>query len=106
MITTRCPLNLSGGGESWKDWHFGPWGRAREWFLIAPDSTRYSAGEIHELTALMLDVDWLRHRVRELEAQAVGVRMTIEEAAVLRAAAAILARTVPVAARTRLSIAA
>ena len=104
--TITGPLALDRGGASWAGWTFAPWGRAREWFLIAPDSTRYSAGEIHELTALMLDVDWLRHRVRELEAQAVGVRMTIEEAAVLRAAAAILARTAPPAARTRLSIAA
>ena len=102
----RKTITLATGGPSWTGWTFGHWGRAREGFLIAPDGTRYSAGEISQIPILMLDVDWLRHRVRELEAQAVGVRMTIEEAAVLRAAAAILARTVPAAARARLSIAA
>lgn len=98
-------ITLATGGPSWTGWTFGPWGRAREWFLLAPDGSRYSAGEICELAGLMLDVDWLRHRVRELEAQAVGVRMTMEEAAALRAAAAILARALP-APRARLSVAA
>lgn len=98
-------ITLATGGPSWTGWTFGPWGRAREWFLLAPDGSRYSAGEISQLPHLMLDVDWLRHRVRELEAQAVGVRMTFEEAAALRQAAVILARALP-APRARLSVAA
>lgn len=91
----RKTITLATGGPSWSGWTFGPWGRAREWFLLAPDGTRYSAHEIRELTGLMLDVDWLRHRVRELEAQAVGVRITLEEAAALRLAAATILNRIP-----------
>lgn len=91
------PVDLSQGGESWKGWKFGQWGRAREWRLHAPDGALYTAGELHGLHALQLDVDFLRLQVRELTEQRDGaaVHLTLTEVAALLAAAAILARVLP-----------
>lgn len=59
-------LDLSIGGQSWDGWHFGPWGRAREWRLHAPDGAHYTAGEVGTVRAQALDIDYLQRRVREL----------------------------------------
>lgn len=85
----RIPLALCGYG--WAGWRLGPYGKARAWRLYGPDGTGYTAGEIAELRALQLDVDWLRMRVQELEAVAAGglERGDVED---LRAAAAVLLR--------------
>ena len=91
---TRRRLDLSGGGPSWAGWGFSPYGRAREFRLIDPDGTTYTAGDITEARGLLLDVDFLRGRVRELEAQAdtAPLHLTPGEVRALRQAAAILDR--------------
>lgn len=90
----RRRLDLSGGGPSWTGWSFAPYGKAREFRLIDPDGTNYTAAEISEGRALALDVDFLRGRVRELEAQAdtAPLHLTPGEVRALRQAAAILER--------------
>ena len=91
---TRRRLDLSGGGPSWAGWSFAPYGKARDFRLIDPDGTNYSAGEIVEGRAHGLDVDYLRGRVRELETQAIAapLHLTPSEVLALRQAAAILER--------------
>ena len=92
----KCALNLSRGGESWSGWTFGPWGRAKEWRLHAPDGASYDACEIAELRARVLDLDYLQVRVRQLEQRERELLAQLErrfsagEIATLRAAAAIL----------------
>lgn len=89
-------LDLSHGGESWSGWTFGPWGRAKEWRLHAPDGASYDACEIAELRARALDLDYLQTRVRQLEQRERELlaqlerRFSASEIATLRAAAAIL----------------
>lgn len=48
-------------------WKLGPWGRAREARLTAPDGTNFTPGDILECHTLPANVDFLRLRVRELE---------------------------------------
>lgn len=77
----------------WAGWFFGTYGRAREWRLHAPDGSHYVAAEVAELRYLILDVDYLRARVREVEAEIETARrrFTPAELATIRAAAALLA---------------
>ena len=90
------PVDLSRGGESWSGWTFGPWGRAKEWRLHAPDGASYDVCEIAELRARALDLDYLQVRVRQLEQRERELlaklerRFSASEIATLRAAAAIL----------------
>ncbi len=88
------PLPLDCGGDSWQGWTFCRYGRAREWRLISPAGTTYTAGELDALPGLLADVDYLRGRVRELEAERDGhaQHFTPAELQTLRSAAAILTR--------------
>src|SRR4030065_216479 len=55
----KKPVALARGGTSWDGWHFGPYGKAREYRLIDPAGTTYTAGEIQELARLALELDYL-----------------------------------------------
>jgi hypothetical protein len=81
------------GGTSWAGWQFSTWGRARDWFVIAPSGTRYSAAEIDEIPRLQADVSYLMSRCRQLETllAAKPVGLTPRERLILQQAAAILA---------------
>lgn len=59
-------VDLSIGGPSWAGWHFGVWGRAREWRLHSPCGASFTASEVAQARAVALDVDFLQCRVREL----------------------------------------
>lgn len=83
-------LDLAAGGPTWAGWRLGPYGRARDWRLLAPDGQHYQASELQDLHALQLDVDWLRMRVRELETAAAGP--SSHELQILQTAAMILHR--------------
>ena len=97
----RRRLDLSGGGPSWTGWSFSPYGKARDFRLIDPAGTNYTAGEIVEGRAHGLNVDYLRGRVRELETQATSAALylTPGEVRALRQATAILERLPGLAAR-------
>lgn len=88
------------GGPSWAGWSFAPWGRAKEWRLHAPDGASYSAEEIAELRRLVLDLDYLQVRCRELEAVArrAPCRFSAAELELLASAAAVLQAALPRAA--------
>lgn len=81
------------GGASWEGWHFGPYGRARDWRLIAPDTTVYTPGEIQAYHREALELDYMISRCRQLEAllAAKPVGLTPRERHILQQAAAILA---------------
>lgn len=63
-------VDLSIGGQSWAGWHFGPWGRAKEWRLRAPNEQTYLAGELLEFPQLLMDLNALQVQLRTLEALA------------------------------------
>lgn len=85
-------MDLSRGGPSWVGWYFARFGRAREWRLHAPDGSSYTAGEIAAIRGNVLEIDYLRLRLRELERQLDGLAIYVssEQVQVLRAAVAIL----------------
>lgn len=90
-------IDLSQGGASWAGWTFGRWGKARDWRLVAPDDSNYTAAEVWELRALLVDLDFYRVRVRELEllTQKTACYFSDEDAAVVRAAVRILGAILP-----------
>lgn len=71
-----------------------PLRRARNWRLITPDGTNFTASEVSNIPYLVLDLDYQRLRVNKLEQQlqASAIYLTQEDAAVLRSAAEILTR--------------
>ena len=91
MITTRMPpLDLAVYGSSWRGWRIAPWGKARTARLTAPDGTNFEPGEILELRALAPNVDFLRLRVRELEALGLNHRQRVAVLAAIQALEQIL----------------
>lgn len=94
---THCVLELDGAGHGWRGWRLGPHGHSGDFWLIAPDGTKYSPGEILELRQLELDTDFQRVRIKELEnlTASGSVHFNSGDAATLRAAAAIIARAMP-----------
>ncbi len=90
----RRPVDLSGGGDSWNGWIFGPYGRAREFRLISPDGAAYTPGDLWDMRGHALNVDALRGQVRELEAltDATAYHFTAAELRAIEAAAEILGR--------------
>lgn len=90
-------VDLSIGGPAWDGWTFGPWGKARDWRLHAPDGNSFDACEIAELRRALLDVDYLQVQVKILreKLEPGTVTFTASEAATLHAAAAIIARAMP-----------
>lgn len=71
-----------------------PWGRARNWRLIGPVGTDYAAPLIADIPRMLLDLDYLQVRVAALQAQqdAAAVHLSPDDAATLRAAAALIER--------------
>jgi hypothetical protein len=102
------PIHLDTGGPAWAGWTFGRYGRARDWRLFAPDGTHYQAAELAELRALVLDVDYLRMRVRELEARLDpgACVFSAEELRAVRQAVAALQRVLPASGPRGLALAA
>jgi len=83
-------IDMTDGG--WTDWWFGPWGRAKDWRLHAPEGTSYTMGEIDYLRHHVRDYDYLSDRVRALEQQIEQqpLRISEEERQVLYQASLIL----------------
>jgi len=93
------------GGASWVGWHFGPWGRARDWRLHAPDGASYTAGEIAQTRALAHEVCYLSARNRELTdyAHADALHFGPRDALALIAAAELVLRAAQQLALPRLN---
>ena len=89
-VTRMLPLDLAPYGPAWAGWSLRPWGRARDARLTAPDSTSYTSGEIIECCALPADVDFLRLRVRELEAGGLDARQRVAVIAAIQVLEAVL----------------
>ncbi len=81
----------------WAGWVLSRYGRAREWRLIAPGGEAFTAAEIAGLRYLVLDVDYLRGRVLELEGlvDAQACHFDAAELAALHSAIAVLERRLP-----------
>lgn len=97
-IRANC-IDLSAGGNAWRGWRLGPYGRARDWRLFAPDGQVYTAGDVAALAALALDVTYLQGRVRELEQEQAG--LSADQLRILTEAAAILQHVTRTRRRTR-----
>ena len=95
MKKNKKPIDLERLG--WPGWTLGPYGRARDWRLFAPDGSHYTAGEITGLRGMALDVDYLRGRVHEMQGQidAHACHFSDGDLQALRTAMAILARRLP-----------
>lgn len=91
-LTRGKPVALDIGGNTWTGWTLGPYGQASDWRLISPHGEHFTSGDLSELRELQLDVDWLRLRVRELEADAAKALISSDDAAVIAAALAVLDR--------------
>lgn len=87
-------VDLSIGGSTWAGWHFGKFGRAREWRLHAPNGCDYQASEILNLRALLLDANFYRQRVIALQDYATddALHFGPMDAALLLQAAEMIAR--------------
>jgi hypothetical protein len=102
-MSTAKPLPLDRGGESWKGWRLGPYGRAREWRLVTPAGETFTAGDLMQLRGLIVDVDHLRGRVHELQGQveAHACHFSLADLTALHAAIAVLDRALPAARHRR-----
>lgn len=92
------PLSLSLGGETWNGWTFGPWGRARDWRLHAPNGEHYTADELLLTRRRDHDLNYLQQRINIIE-DAAAIYIPRADAAILREAASILAALIPRAQR-------
>lgn len=93
------PVDLARiGGGAWSGWQFSPWGRARDWRLIAPDGANYTAGELADVRRRQMDIDYLRARVALID-DAAALYIPRKDAAILREAATILDEHLPKARR-------
>lgn len=83
------------GGESWRGWRFGPYGRARDWRLHAPTGETYTPGEISQNHRESLELVYAVSRIRQLEALLIAkpAGLTPRERLILQQAAEIMART-------------
>lgn len=81
----------------WAGWTVSRYGRAREWRLMSPAGEHFTAAEITDLRHLVLDVDYLRGRVLELEGliDAQACHFDAGELAALYAAVEVLERRLP-----------
>lgn len=81
----------------WAGWTLGPYGKAREWRLFAPDGTHYTAQEVSGLRGMVLDLDFLRGQVRELREKVDGsaVHFSADDLLALRLAVAVLDKIAP-----------
>lgn len=98
-MTIKRGIDLAGGGAAWQGWRIGPYGRAKDWRLFSPTGDVYTVDEVAQLGALLLDVAYLKGRVRELEQERDG--LTAAQLATIREAAAILERTINEAPRKK-----
>lgn len=96
------PIRLDSGGAAWRGWSLSPFGKAKDFRLITPHGETYTAGDLIQLRGLMLDVDFLRGRVHELQGkiEAHACHFAPSDVAVLHAAIAVLGRELP-ASRSR-----
>ena len=96
-MSTAKPMLLDRGGECWKGWRLGPYGRAREWRLVSPAGETFTAGDLLQLRGLIVDVDYLRGRVHELQGkiEAHACHFSPADLVTLHAAIAVLDRALP-----------
>ena len=93
----RKPIPLDVGGDSWTGWRFGCWGKAKEWRLTSPAGETFTAGELKQLRGLIVDVDYLRGRVHELQGkvEAHACHFSPDDVTILHATIALLGRALP-----------
>lgn len=87
-------MDMGIGGPDWAGWHFGKWGRAKDWRLCDPDGTNYAAGEIAQLRHMEQNLDYLQVKVKEVEAQIAGIQRPLAQGEIeaLQVAIALLTR--------------
>lgn len=78
------------GGESWRGWHFGPYGRAKDWRLLSPDGGNFAPEEILDFRRMLLDLDYYQVRCKHLEQQTPPQILTRHQRAIIMAALQIL----------------
>lgn len=86
--------DLLWAGPEWEGWQLRRWGKSKRYTLQAPNGQRFTPREIMELPRLMLDVDYLRARLRNLE-DSTACQFSAADARTLREAMRILERELP-----------
>lgn len=96
-------LDLSVGGPSWDSWRFGSYGQAREWRILAPTGSTFTASEISDLPARLADLAFLQGLTARQDAQLAGTSLSLspDEAQLVRVALQVLLREIPARARRR-----
>lgn len=93
----RGAIPLDRCGQAWHGWQLARYGNARDWRLIAPSGETFEPGELLRLRPVLLDLDYLQVRVRQLERQVSGDAycFTPEECHALVATAQAILRAMP-----------
>lgn len=82
LPVSRSRIDMSIGG--WDGWYFGRYGRAKQWRIHAPTGECFIPTEILNIRATLLDLDYLRLRIRRLEAQK-GLTLSPDDVSVIHA---------------------
>ena len=93
-------IDLTPAGPEWAGWRLRRWGRSRACTLEAPDGQRFSPPEILSLRELMLDVDYLRMRIKDME----SIELDDLEVDTIRNVIRMLTRRLPATIRHRCSL--
>lgn len=75
-------IDLSIGG--WDGWRFGRYGKAKQWRIHAPTGECFIPTEILNIRASQLDLDYLRLRIKRLEATK-GLTLSPDDITVIHA---------------------
>lgn len=75
-------IDLSVGG--WDGWLFCRYGKSKQWRLVSPDEENYTPKEILEIRPAMLDLNYYKLRISQLEAQK-GLTLSREDVSVIHA---------------------
>ena len=75
-------VDMSIGG--WDGWRFGGYGKAKQWRIHAPTGECFIPTEILNIRANQLDLDYLRLRIKRLEATK-GLTLSPDDVSVIHA---------------------
>lgn len=87
-------IDLSIGGADWNGWHFGPWGRAKDWRIHAPDGANYVACEIANIREYEGNINFFQVQIKQITKQLAEFKAPIpdEELAAVQTVMALLMR--------------